>query len=58
MSAFDLAAVLALAAACAVWGLVQLWVARRDPGNPGVARECDGGCLTCASRGDDDCPRP
>jgi len=39
----DLAAVAALAAACAGWVLVQRWVARRDPDNPGIVRDC-GGC--------------
>jgi hypothetical protein len=47
VSTVDLIAISALAAACAGWVVLQRWVARRDPGNPGVARECDGGCGGC-----------
>jgi len=39
----DLTAVLACAALCAGWVFVQLWVARRDPCQPGVEGSC-GGC--------------
>ena len=52
MSAVDLIAIAALAAACAGWVVLQRWVARRDPGNPGVNRECDGGCGGCERSGD------
>lgn len=59
MTGAELAAVAALAALCAVWAVLQLWVARRDPGNPGVRRACDGGCGSCGG-GDDDgrCAHP
>ena len=47
MGAAEIAAVAALGALCAVWAVLQLWITRRDPGNPGVVRECDGGCGSC-----------
>jgi hypothetical protein len=47
VSAVDLIAIAALAAACAGWVVLQRWVERRDPGNPGVRRECAGGCASC-----------
>lgn len=42
--AVDLVAILALVAACLGFGALQLWIARRDPGNPGLRRGCDGLC--------------
>ncbi len=42
-----LLAVLALALAAAGWGALQLWIARHDPGNPGLDRTCDGSCRSC-----------
>jgi len=52
VSATDLIAIVALAAACSGWIVLQRWVARRDPSNPGVRRECDGGCGACAPGAD------
>lgn len=52
MSAVDLVAIAVLAVACAAWVVLQRWVARVDPGNPGVERECDGGCGSCERGGD------
>jgi len=49
----DLIAIGALSLLCSVWVLLQRWIERRDPGNPGVARECDGGCGRCTA----DCQR-
>jgi hypothetical protein len=43
----DLAAILLLGVACGGWALLQRWIERRDPGNPGLARECDGTCRGC-----------
>jgi hypothetical protein len=48
VSGSELAAVAALAAVCGLWVLLQRWIERSDPGNPGVKRECDGGCGSCA----------
>jgi hypothetical protein len=44
----ELLAILILAAAAGGWALLQRWLARVDPGNPGLARECDGSCSHCA----------
>jgi hypothetical protein len=46
-------AILALSALCAGWVLLQRWIGRHDPENPGIRRECDGGCAGC----EDACPR-
>ncbi len=43
----DLWAILGLAAAAAVWALVQRLALRADPGNPGVKRDCGGTCNGC-----------
>ncbi len=43
----EMLAIVALAALCAGWVVLQRWIARHDPGNPGVARECDGTCGSC-----------
>ena len=43
----DLWAIVGLAAAAAVWALVQRMAARADPGNPGVKRDCGGTCNGC-----------
>lgn len=43
----DLAAVLALAVVSGGWVLLQRYIDRVDPGNPGLDRECDGGCRSC-----------
>ncbi len=45
--ATEIVAVLALALACAAWVALQRWIARRDPGNPGLDRGCDGTCGSC-----------
>jgi hypothetical protein len=42
--------VLSLGLVCAGWVLLQRWIARRDPENPGLARSCDGTCATCEGR--------
>jgi len=40
-------AILALSALCAGWVVLQRWIERHDPGNPGIRRDCDGGCAGC-----------
>ena len=42
-----LLAVLGVALLAAGWGGLQVWIARRDPENPGLARSCDGACGSC-----------
>lgn len=42
--------VLALAALCGCWVVVQRWIAKCDPESPGIHRRCDG----CP--GDEHCP--
>jgi len=49
----DLLAILGLAAAAALWALVQRLAARADPGNPGVRRDCAGECTGCDKSCDD-----
>jgi hypothetical protein len=49
----DLAAILALAIACAAWVAVQRFVGAHDPGNPGLDRSCDGSCSSCERSCDD-----
>ncbi len=49
----DLFAVLGLAAAAALWALVQRLAQRADPGNPGVKRDCGGECNRCDKSCDD-----
>ncbi len=43
----DWIAVLGLAAAAALWAVVQRWAAHADPHNPGVKRDCGGTCNSC-----------
>lgn len=38
----DAFAILAVAALCAAWVLVQRWIARLDPELPGIKRSCSG----------------
>lgn len=55
-------AVLGLGAACGLWIVVQRWIARQDPAQPGVegSKGCgvkgcelpDSACGTCAERED------
>jgi len=52
-----LLAVLGLGLACGLWVLFQRWIARRDPGQPGVegsvrgaACGVEGGCAGCGRR--------
>lgn len=52
----EFVAIAALAAGCAGWALLQRWIERRDPGNPGVVRDC-GGCAQAASCRTDCRPR-
>ncbi|MFO1051663.1 MAG: hypothetical protein U1F36_05580 [Planctomycetota bacterium] len=42
----EVLAILGLGLGCAAWVIVQLWIGRRDPAQPGVERSCDGhgGC--------------
>jgi hypothetical protein len=49
MRATDWIAIAAVALGCGLWALLQIWIQRRDPGNPGVDRDCDGGCGRCAT---------
>ncbi|MFH1469047.1 MAG: hypothetical protein ABIO70_31965 [Pseudomonadota bacterium] len=57
-----LLAVLGLGLACGLWVILQRWVAKRDPGQPGVEGsvgcshgECeqpDGACAGCSLKGE------
>lgn len=46
----ELLVIVALGVACGGWIGLQLWIARIDPANPGVSRDCSGtGCGGCQS---------
>lgn len=48
----DAVAILAVAALCAGWVLLQRWIARLDPELPGIKRSCSGCTVpgSCSSR--------
>ncbi len=44
-----LIAILGLAALCGGWIALQRWIARADPGLPGIRRSCTGCTVPCDS---------